>query len=175
MLHDTQITRSKYSHDDRMRALGEYAIHGTCTQVEKYTGIPNQTVNDWTKQEWWIAELKIVRELNKTAIESKYEQIVLKGLDAQLDRLNKGDPYMTKATDDDGVTTDVVAYKPVAYRDLVVGSGIGFDKMRLIRNEPTSIKAESTDARLDNLAQKVRELQGGMVTIEQDPADNTPK
>jgi hypothetical protein len=35
-----------------------------------------------------------------------------------------------------------------------------------MRNLPTSIKAESTDARLNQLAEKVRELQGGMVTIE---------
>ena len=157
---------SKYSDEDRRRAVAEYAIHGTYTKTEQFTGIPNQTLSGWGKEDWWVEEVRKVREQNKEIIESKYEQIVLKGLDAQLQRLSDGDPYLTKEKDKDGLIVDVVAYKPISYRDLSTGSAIGFDKLRLIRNEPTSIKAESTDARLNQLAEKVRELQGGMVTIE---------
>ena len=46
-------------------------------------------------------------------------------------------------------------------RDLATVFGITFDKRQIIRNLPTSIKAESTDTRLNALADKVRELQAG--------------
>jgi hypothetical protein len=46
-------------------------------------------------------------------------------------------------------------------RDLATVFGITFDKRQIIRNLPTSIKAESTDSRLSQLAEKVRELQAG--------------
>lgn len=159
---------SKYSDEDRRQAIAEYAIHGTLSKTSEYTGIPQQTLSDWAKNEWWQDAVREVRLQNKEVIESKYEQIILKGLDAQLERLSKGDPYVTKGKDEDGSYVETVAYKPVSYRDLSTGNGIGFDKLRLIRNEPTSIKAESTDARLNSLAEKVRELQGGMVTIDQE-------
>jgi len=53
-------------------------------------------------------------------------------------------------------------------RDLATTTGIMFDKRQIMRNLPTSIKAESTDSRLNDLATKVRELQGGQFTINQD-------
>ena len=149
---------SKYSNEDRRRAAVEYAIHGTLSKTSESTGIPERTLYDWKETDWWVSQVNEVRELNKDLFDAKLEQLALRGFESMLERIEHGDEYITK----DGEK----ARKKVSLRDLATASGIAYDKMRLHRNQPTSIKAESTDARLNQLAEKVRELQGGMVTIE---------
>jgi len=57
------------------------------------------------------------------------------------DRINNGDEVLNK----DG---DIIRLA-MKGRDLATVFGITFDKRQIIRNLPTSIKAESTDARLN--------------------------
>ena len=149
---------SKYSDEDRRLAIVEYAVHGSLAKVVEHTGIPQQTLSGWKKTDWWVDHLSEVRLQNKDIIESGYEQAILIGLEAIQDRMVHGDTYITRDGEQDK--------KPVSLRDLSTATGIAYDKLRLHRNLPTSIKAESTDARLNSLADKVRELQGGMVTID---------
>jgi len=152
---------SKYSDVQRRQAIAEYAVLGSVQRVSDNTGIPRQTISGWKKQDWWLEALSEVRLQNKDIIESGYEQAIMKGLNSIIDRIDNGDTYIDK----DGNQ----GKKPVSLRDLSTATGIAYDKLRLHRNQPTTIKAESTDARLADLANKVRELQGGTVTIDQEP------
>ena len=70
-----------------------------------------------------------------------------------IDRIDNGDQVLNK----DGEVTNI----GMKGRDLATVFGIMFDKRQIMRNLPTSIKAESTDSRLNSLADKVRELQAG--------------
>ena len=151
---------SKYSDQDRRQAAMEYAIHGTLSKTSEHTGIPERTLYDWKESEWWLDAVNDLREQNKDLIDAQLEQLAIKGFQAMAERIEHGDEYITK----DGEK----GRRKVSLRDLATASGIAYDKMRLHRNQPTSIKAESTDARLNQLAEKVRELQGGMVTIDQE-------
>ena len=144
---------SKYTDEDRQRALVEYSIVGHVPTIAKTLNIPERTLKDWKQKDWWVDELAKVRLENKDLIDAKLTGLVVSGFEAMQDRMTLGDHHLTK----DG---DIVRV-PVKLRDAATASGIAFDKLRLIRNEPTSIKAESTDSRLNQLAEKVRELQAG--------------
>jgi len=155
------IAGSKYSDLDRRQAAMEYAIHGTMARTAEHTGIPERTLYDWKLSDWWQDTVAEVREQNKDLIDSQLEQLAIKGFQAMQDRIENGDTVIDKNGEQ--------VRKPCNLRDLATASGIAYDKMRLHRNQPTSIKTESTDARLADLANKVRELQGGTVTIDQEP------
>lgn len=149
---------SQYTDVDRRQAAVEYATYGNMVKVSEIVGIPDSTLYDWKKYDWWDELVGLIREQNKDQIESGYEQAIMKGIDGILDRIEHGDSYIDK----DGQERR----KAVSLRDLSTATGIAFDKVRLIRNQPTSIKATSTDARLTQLAEKVRELQGGITIVE---------
>lgn len=150
---------SKYTDDDRRGALLEFAVNGSIRKTSEITNIPIQTLYVWKSKEWWSREVASIREDNKEMIDAQLEQLAIKGFQAMADRIENGDTYVTKSGE--------LAKKPVSLRDVSTASGISYDKMRLHRNMPSVIKSESTDERLTQLADKVRELQGGMVTIDQ--------
>ncbi len=52
---------SKYTDEDRRRAVSEYASTGALSSVSATTGISRRTLADWLKSEWWgrlTAELR---------------------------------------------------------------------------------------------------------------------
>lgn len=150
---------SKYTHEQRIEAVAHYAVTGNITKTAELCGIPARTINDWKlNADWWVDAVAKVREEQKDEIDANLSRILSKSTAALEDRIDQGDEYITK----DGER----ARKAVSARDLATVTGIMFDKRQIMRNLPTTIKAESTDARLNQLAEKVRELQGGMVTIE---------
>lgn len=144
---------SSYTDDDRRRAISEYAVIGHIPTVSKNINIPESTLKDWRKKDWWEASLIELRHETKDIIDAKLTGLIVSGFKAMQDRIDNGDTYITK----DGKQ----ALVPVKLRDIAVASGVAFDKLRLLRNEPTSIKAESADSRLNQLAEKVRILQAG--------------
>ena len=58
---DLVETGSKYSDEDRRRAVAEYCVHGTISQVSKATGIPGRTLSGWKNTDWWVCEYTKVR------------------------------------------------------------------------------------------------------------------
>ncbi|MCZ6686989.1 MAG: hypothetical protein O7C69_04730, partial [Gammaproteobacteria bacterium] len=45
---------SKYTDEDRRRAVIEYCVHGVMSKVVKITGIPDTTLAHWkNKSDWW--------------------------------------------------------------------------------------------------------------------------
>lgn len=148
---------SQYTDEDRRRALVEFSIIGHVPTVSINLNIPESTLKDWKRSEWWEEAYNDIRLQNKELIETKVTKLIVSGFDAMQDRMTNGDHHLTK----DG---DIVRV-PVKLRDAATATGISFDKLRLLNNEPTSIKAESTDTRLNSLAEKVRELQAGSSKI----------
>lgn len=144
---------SQYSDDDRRQAIVEFAVVGHIPTVSKSLDIPERTLRGWRKTEWWDAQLAEISQENKELIDAKLTKLVVSGFTVMQDRMDSGDTVITK----DGEQV----LKPVTLRDASTATGIAYDKLRLHRNEPTSIKAESTDSRLNQLADKVRELQAG--------------
>ncbi len=56
-------SRSKYSDEDRRRAVVEYCVSGNMLKVSKVTGIPDTTLATWKNQSpWWDDEVATVRD-----------------------------------------------------------------------------------------------------------------
>jgi len=134
----TNSMGSQYSDEDRLRAATEYSVHGSIIKASEYTGIPSRTLYDWSHTDWWKSEVIRIREENKEIIRAKLSLIVEDGFNAIHDRMMNGDAYLTK----DGE----IARKPASLRDLGTVTGISFDKLRLLNNEPTSISGSDADA-----------------------------
>jgi len=167
----SQLTKSQgsqYTDIQRREAAAHYTVLGNITKTADLCGIPARTINDWKlNADWWVDLVAKIRDEQKDEIDANLSRILRKSTAALEDRIDHGDEYITK----DGSA----ARKAVSARDLSIVTGVVFDKRQIMRNLPTSIKAESTDARLDQLAQKLRDLQGGTVVIDQTAGNSTPE
>lgn len=146
-------TGSQYTDEQRREAMSHYALLGNAQKVSDLTSIPRRTINDWTKTEWGVGLLASIRLEKSDEIDAIISNTLEKSSQALLDRIDNGDDVITSNGEHDR--------QLMRGRDLATVFGIMFDKRQIIRNLPTSIKAESTDTRLNSLADKVRELQAG--------------
>lgn len=162
----TQTRGSQYSDEDRRLALILYNQHGSCVKVSEHSHIPERTVNDWTHSDWWEDELAVIREENKDLIRASITRIVTKGFDNIEDRIENGDEYITKDGQKDR--------KKASLRDLGTVTGIAFDKLRLLNNEPTSIQGKADiEATLDQFRQlaQARVVEGEILDKQEDSGE----
>ena len=90
-MSDLVIPGSKYSNEDRRKAVVEYCTAGNITKVAVNTGIPRTTLNDWTRSEWWDELVVEVRhEINDRILANNLE-IATKAGERVLDSLENGD------------------------------------------------------------------------------------
>lgn len=142
---------SHYSAEQVAQAALAYVIEGRCTKVEEITGIPERTVNGWTREEWWPALIDQARLAKQDEVDAGLQRMQDKAIQASIDRLEHGDYIMGK----DGQ----LIRKPVSAKDAAVVAAVAFDKQRIIRNLPTSITASGGDSRLNAMADRLKEIE----------------
>jgi len=148
-MNEQTMERSKYSDEDRRRVAIEYHIHGTQTRVAKITGIPQTTIADWIKTEWFEEQSKAIEAQTEKKIFAKNQKIIDASQDELLDRVLNGDSKLVKTKKviehDDGSSEVVEDYElkrvPMPGRDLNITSGTVQDKRRTQLNLPTSISS----------------------------------
>ena len=151
---------SQYTDVDRRNAVTQYVLLGNMERVSENLGIPGETLSHWKcNTEWWVDLVAKIRDEKQDEIDATFSDIIQSAASNIVERINNGDEQVTKDGD--------IVRKAMSGRDLATVMGITFDKRQVVRMLPTSIRAESTDSRLNALADKVRELQGGMNVIEQ--------
>ena len=142
---------SKYKDEDRRNAATQYAIKGNLAAVERATGIPDATLCEWKKTEWWDALIIGAQALVEDQFRANCNQIVEKATNETLDRLEHGEYVLGK----DGNTKRL----PMKGRDTAVVGAMYYDKLRLSMNLPTSISDRSGYKQaMDNLAQEFKRL-----------------
>ena len=145
------IQGSSYTAQDRLQAASLFIMSGNCKTVSEQTNIPHRTVTEWSNTDWWHDAVAALRLQNQEQIDAEYNQIIMLGLGAQRDRIQYGDFVLTKEGDQ--------VRKPVSLRDVSVATAVAVDKLRLIRNQPTTISGSTgVDAKLEALAGKMMEL-----------------
>ncbi len=101
-----------------------FLTFGNVTKTAEAANIPQRTLYDWTKTEWWAELITRFRE------EKKHE------LDANLSRIvNKCTQTIENKLENDEVSA----------RDAAMIMGITFDKRQVLNNQPTSISGKSID------------------------------
>ena len=172
---------SKYSDEDRRRAVVEYCVLGNTKKVAKTTGIPRTTINDWKKTDWWDEEIVKVRHEIDDQILAQNLTNAMKAGDELADRIENGDQKLLKVKraikHDDGSVEISEDYElraePMKGRDLAVVTGIVQDKARIQLNLPTSITQSSSglDAmvkKFEAIADAYNERQARVVSVQED-------
>jgi len=141
---------SKYTDVQRRHAIGVFMVLGNFQATSKQTGIPRVTLQDWSKREWWLNLISVVRQEKADELDAQISNSIQSALDSVDRRLEQGDAYIAK--------TGEVAFKPVSARDSATVLGIMFDKRALMRNMPTTITQSTDSAKLLKLQEKFEAL-----------------
>ena len=148
---DIVKTGSKYSDEQRMEVAVLYAVSGNAKKVAKATGIPRTTIVGWKKADWWDDLVAQVRSENTARHRAEYSKIV----DLAQKQTIKELPNATA-------------------QQASIISGVAFDKLRLIDNQPTSISSNQDSKTLAEacieLSRTMREKQVNVVAV-QDKSD----
>jgi hypothetical protein len=144
---------SKYSDEDRRRAVVEYFVAGNMTLVAERTDIPRTTLNGWRQTEWWDEALVELRQEKADELDANLTKLIDSAFEQLQDRIEHGDYILNKE--------GKLVRKPMSGRDLVTTGAIVYDKQRLHRNQPTAIqgKAENLEALKEKFAQIERDYQ----------------
>jgi len=155
-------TGSKYSNEDRRRAVVEFYVHGLMSKVSESTGIPETTLATWkNKSPWWDEMVAEVRSEKDEEFDAHLTKLIDTSFEEAEDRIKNGDFRLVKTKKaikhDDGsleVSEDYELKRiPMGGKELIVGGAVVYDKQRLHRNQPTTIRAETATAEIQSFAQ----------------------
>lgn len=140
---------SKYTDEDRRRAVIEYFVTGNMKQVSMNMGIPRQTLVSWKDSDWWDGLIGEVRHEKGDEFDANLTRLIDSSFEQAQDRVENGDYRVNK----EGKLIRV----PMGGRDLVIAGATVYDKQRLHRNEPTSISGKSEG--IEALTEKFEEIE----------------
>lgn len=141
------MTRGKaWSMEDKLNAAMAYALTGFSDQASKICNIPERTIRDWTKQDWFKQLLEEARLRKQEELDGQWTGMIHLATAKMLERIEQGDPVVNPKTKE-------VSYVPVKLRDLAISTAVMTDKRALLRGQATS-RVEKVDAnkRLNDLA-----------------------
>lgn len=142
-----------YSPKQRLEAVTAYLMLGKVTLVAASLGIPEETIRNWKRTDWWREAEAEVRSANNVEVSGRLKQIITKSMTVIEDRLDNGDfQYNPK--------TGNFSRKPVAAK--VAGDILSkaIDKQVLlekIEREPVADQAKIED-RLKTIQEKLLEF-----------------
>ncbi len=123
----------RYSDAIREQAAIEYAVCGSLRQVSKILDIKESTLSDWKQKGRMDETIVRVRDEKTNELRAKYIDVC----ELAIDHTKKTLPEATPAQS-------------------AVISGVFFDKVRLIDNQPTTIRSDSQS--MQDLADSFRKL-----------------
>jgi len=88
-----------YSPKQKLEAVTAYLMLGKVSLVAGATGIPEETLRNWKRTDWWKEMEKEVRSSNNTELTGRLRQIVNKSMTVIEDRLESGDFMYNPKTD----------------------------------------------------------------------------
>ena len=139
---------SKYGVQERIQVAVAFLVEGNVSRTSKVTAIPETTIRDWRKTAWWEQLCAEVRGEKEEEFQAGFTRIVDSAIGQVEDRLQRGDVRLVKTRDGHEQVR-----VPVSAKDAIVIAAIGYDKLRLSLNLPTSIRG-SSGPDLEALARK---------------------
>ena len=143
MYADIYDPRAKIAPELKIQAAVCYMLTGTLGGVERMTGISHQTVANWKNHsQWWAPVLLKVKKDKQEELDADLT-ILLHQSTAQLkDRLEHGDEVFYKITDGGYEKYE----KKLSGKDIASIINTLYDKRAMLRGDPTSISAKSSNA-----------------------------
>lgn len=135
--------------EDRLNAAYTYVLTGSIIQTSQVTGIPERTLKDWIKSEWFQELMLEAKERKQEELDGQWTGLIHLIANRLEERVKNGDPIVDRKSGE-------VSYIPVKAKDLAIINSILIDKRAMARGEPTS-RAEkvSTKSHLDQIQEKL--------------------
>ena len=164
------LTGSKYTDEQRRQAVVEFLVLGNMTKVAESIGIARQTLVHWKNEsDWWDELYDKVQHEKGEEFDANLTKLVDSAFEQAQDRIDNGDFRLVKTKKaikhEDGsleVSEDYELKRvPMGGKELTISGATAYDKQRLHRNQPTSIRADSTSiqASLDRFEKIERDYQ----------------
>ncbi len=134
-------TGSKYTDEDRRKAVVLYQVMGTDQAVAREMGIPDRTITGWRHSDWWEQVAATVSGEIEDKLRATFRKVALEGTQLALDAIRS---------------------KELKGKEAMITAGIAYDKLRLSENRPTSITGQSTggiQSKLEEIADRMLELE----------------
>ena len=148
-----------FTDEKKIEAVTLFAATGSVVRVSGLSGVPENTLRGWTRQDWFKELLDEIRAENDHKIDAKFNEIIDISLDQLKDRVVIGDSVLNK----DGE----LVKRPMSGKDLSLTTAINIDKRQLLRNREVVKKEQvvnqSIEQRLTDLANSFKQIAGRSV------------
>jgi hypothetical protein len=135
----------------RMEALTTFLATGSQAHTSAITGIPEQTIRTWRKQEWWADRIKEIKEGDTLQLDAKLTKVMDKALDAVMDRLENGEYMYDPRTGD-------IKRVHAKLRDVQKVAGDMIDKKTLLAKIHKGKEEQKQNITADHLVLLAREF-----------------
>ena len=122
----------------KIEVLTTFLATGSQAHTAAITGVPEETIRTWRKQDWWAERTKEFKSDNSLVLDNKLTKIMDKALDAVVDRIDNGEFMYDPRTGE-------VKRVPAKLRDVQKVASDMIDKKSLL-DKVTKAKEESKQA-----------------------------
>ena len=138
-----------FSQADKRRAVAAFMVSGRDQDAADEIGASHTTIHRMRKKEWWKElEKEIAAQLSRSHV-AKLHSVIQEANDELLDRLRNGDTQV--------LSNGKVVRFPVKARDASFAANLAYEKLRLVNNQPTSIKQDQGLVALAQTFQQIAE------------------
>lgn len=157
---------SHYTNEQRRRVIADYFVTGNITKTADMNNMPRRTVGTWIKSDWGVELLAEVRHEKGEEFDAHLTKLIDVSFEEAEDRIKNGDFRLVKTKKaikrDDGsleVSEDYELKRiPMGGKELVISGATVYDKQRLHRNQPTTIRAETATAEIQSFISEYRKI-----------------
>lgn len=140
------VAHTGWTEEDKRRAVVVWKACGNLSKTSELTGIPYNTIKQWSHRDWWREGLLSLKAEDSTMLEHATTNLAKQAADVVRERLSNGDFIL----DRDGV----LVRKPVNGRDAAVIMGISMQKRKELMDEPVHKAQLGTHERLLKLVEQ---------------------
>lgn len=141
---------SAWQPDERLNAAYTYVLTGSISQTSQLTGIPERTIKDWVKSDWFQDLMLEAKERKQEELDGQWTGLIHL-IASQLEtRIRQGDPVVDRMTGE-------ITYIPVKAKDLAIINSILVDKRDKARKESKPVEKVESPAsdNLDKIQEKL--------------------
>jgi hypothetical protein len=140
-----------WSDQKRIEVLTTFLATGSQKYTSAITGVPEPTITQWRKSEWWGERTKDLQLEDNIKLDSKLSKVMDKALDAVIDRIDNGE-YMYDPR------TGEIKRIPAKLRDVQKVAGDMIDKKQLLAKMNRSKEDSKQQITADHLVLLAKEF-----------------
>lgn len=147
-------SKKHWSDAQKLEAVQLWLTLGNMALVSATLKIPDQTLFNWKKTDWWNHAVEEIRVQDKIQLSARAKQVVDRSLETIVDRLDNGDWIYDQKSGE-------LRRKPVSIKDAITAANVMMDKHASLTREETVEKSnERLEDKLDKLMNAFAQISG---------------